>query len=52
MRWLIYKILYGILLLGFDTLGRFSAIFYKGDNFCDFMFDNLCNSPLLKKGVL
>ena len=23
---------------GLDTLGRFSALFYKGDNFCDFLF--------------
>ena len=23
---------------GLDALGRFSAIFYKEDNFCDFLF--------------
>ena len=25
-------------LRGLDTLGRFAAILYKGDNICDFMF--------------
>ena len=25
-------------LRGLDILGRFSAILYKGDNFCDFLF--------------
>ena len=24
-----------------DTLGKYSAIFDKGDNFCDFLFDFL-----------
>ena len=35
-----------------DTLGRFSAIFYKGDNFCDFLFASLHINPLLRRGLL
>ena len=36
----------------FDTLVRFSAAFYKGDNFCDFVFLFLHTKSLLKKGLL
>ena len=39
-------------LRGLDTLGRFSAIFEKGDKFGDFMFAFLRNSPLRKRGLL
>ena len=28
-----------------DTLGRFSAIFCKGDNFCDFLLTSCTSSP-------
>ena len=35
-------------LRGRDTLGRFFAIFFKGDNFCDFQF--ACLNPLPKRG--
>ena len=35
-----------------DTLDRFSAIFHKGDNFCDFLFAFLSTNPLLKRGLL
>ena len=31
-----------------DILGRFFCHFYKGDNFCDFLFAYLCTNPLLK----
>ena len=33
---------------GLDKLGRLSAIFHKGDNFCDFLFAFLQRKPLLK----
>ena len=37
-----------------DTLGKFSAMFYKGDNFCDFLFDlrNKRQVPSEKGSVL
>ena len=35
-----------------DTLGRFSAILYQGDNFRDFLFALLYNKALLKMGQL
>ena len=35
---------------GKDQLGRFTAILYKEDNFCDFLFAFLSTKPLLKKG--
>ena len=38
-----------LLLRGLDTLGRFSAIFYKGDIFCDFLFACM-TIPFLKVG--
>ena len=34
-----------IALEGLDTLGRFSFILYKGDNFCDFLFVFLHTNP-------
>ena len=39
-------------LCGLDTLTSFSIIFYKGDNFCDFLFPFLYFKPLLKRGLL
>ena len=38
------------LLRGLDTLGRFSAVFDKGDNFCDFLFTILRTKVFWKKG--
>ena len=35
-----------------DTLGRFSVISAKGDNFCDFLFAFLNTEFLLKMGLL
>ena len=35
-----------------DTLGKFSAIFGKKDNFCDFLFAVLQAKPQLKRGLL
>ena len=35
---------------GLDTFGRFSAIFYKGDNFCDLRFAFHNNYSCRKKG--
>ena len=34
-----------------DTLGRFSALIYNGDNFCDFLFASLHSGPFLKRGL-
>ena len=34
------------------THGRFSALFYKGDNLCDFLFTILHTKPFLKRGLL
>ena len=35
----LFKIVFSFpLILGLATLGRFSAIFYMEDNFCDFLF--------------
>ena len=31
---------------GTNILGRFSAILYKGDNFCDFLLASLHTKPL------
>ena len=39
-------------LLGNGTLGWYPAIFYKGDNFHDYLFAFLHTKPLLKKGLL
>ena len=39
-------------LRGMDTFGKFSAVFDKGDNFCNFLFAYLYIIPLLKKGLL
>ena len=39
-------------LRGLDTLERFSIIFHKGDNFCNFLFTFLHTRPLLKRGLL
>ena len=36
---------------GLDALGRFSAIFDKGDNFGDFIFAFLYFNPLLNRGL-
>ena len=33
------------LISGLDTLGRFSFMFFKGDNFCDFLFAFLHSVP-------
>ena len=33
---------------GQETPGKFSAIFYKEDNFCDLLFASLHIKPLLK----
>ena len=35
-----------------DKLGRFSVIFYKGDNFCDILFAFLHIRLFLKRGLL
>ena len=35
-----------------DKLGRFSTISYKGDNFCDFLFDLLYTKSLLERGLI
>ena len=35
-----------------DALGKFAAIFYKGDNFCDYLFVLLHTMSLLKSGLL
>ena len=43
---------YGNLLRRLDTLGRFSAILYKPDNFCDFLFAFLNTKSLVKSGLL
>ena len=37
-------------LRGLNTLGRYFAIFIKGNNFCNFLFALLHAKPLLKKG--
>ena len=37
------------LLKGPDTLGRFSVVLYKGENFFDFLFAFPCTKTLLKK---
>ena len=39
-------------LRGLDTLGRFSSVSVKGDNFCDFLIASLYNEPLLIRGLL
>ena len=39
-------------LRGLDTLGSWSSIFSKGDNFCDFLFAFLNSKPLLKRVLL
>ena len=36
-------------LRGPDTLGKFSAMFYKGDNYCDFTFAFLTSYPIWKR---
>ena len=36
---------------GIDTLGSFSIIFNKGDNFCVFLFAFLHTKSLLKRGL-
>ena len=41
-----------LILRGLDILGNFSAIFYKGDNFCDFRFAFLHTKSLLQRGLL
>ena len=38
--------------LGDSIHTSFSAIFYKGDNFCDLLFALLHTNPLLKRGLL
>ena len=38
-------------LRGLEEPGNVYNIFYKGDNFCEFLFTFLCTKPLLKKGV-
>ena len=43
--WLVLK---GLRELG--TLGTFSAILYKGDNFCEFLFVFMQTEPILKTG--
>ena len=40
------------MLSGLDTLGRFSAIFEKGDNFYDFLFALQHTKALLKRHLL
>ena len=40
------------LLRGLDAFGRFSMIFCKGDNFCDFLFAFLNTKLFLKRGLL
>ena len=35
-----------------DTFDKFSAIFDKEDNFCDFLFALMHANPLLKSGLL
>ena len=37
---------------GLDTSGRFSVVFIKEDNFCDFMSAFLHTNSLLKRGLL
>ena len=37
---------------GRDTLGKFSAIFYKGDNFCYFLFVSCIPNPFCKRSTL
>ena len=39
-------------LKGLDTLGRFSVIVYRGDNFCDFLFAFIHTQQLRKGGLL
>ena len=39
-------------LRGLYTFGSFSAILYKGDNFCDFQFAFLQTKRLLKRGLI
>ena len=39
-------------LTGMNKLGGFSAIWYKGDYFCNFMFDFLQTKSLLKRTTL
>ena len=39
-------------LRGPDTVRRFCAILYKGDNLCDFLFAFLHTKSLLKKGLV
>ena len=39
-------------LRGLDTIHRFSAILYKGDNLCDFLFAFLHTKSLLKRGLV
>ena len=34
---------------GLDTFGKFSSIFHKEDNFCDFLFAFKHIKPLLKR---
>ena len=47
---MLFFINFGKTLWGLGTLGRFSAIIYKGHNFCDFLFPFL-HIKLLLKGV-
>ena len=35
-----------------NACGQFSAIFYKGDNFCNFLFLPCTSSPLRKRSTL
>ena len=51
MVWLKNEFHFGRL-RGLDTLGRFSAIFYKEDYFYIFLYAFLYTTPLLKKGLL
>ena len=37
---------------GLDTSGRFSAMLFKGDNMCDFLFALLCMKTLQKRDQL
>ena len=39
-------------LIALDTLSRFSAILYKGDNYCDFLFALQHTKSLFKMGLL
>ena len=39
-------------LRGQDTLDVFSAIFYRGDNFCDFLFTSVYAKSFLKRSLL